>query len=70
MKLKRELRKLKSENQTLKQQLGGPSPVMVTNSATRLPKLVRNGSSTSNASTDSQLYGKLREYMSENKTLK
>ena len=43
---------------------------MVTNSATRLPRLVRNGSSTSNTSTDSELYGKLREYMTENKSLK
>lgn len=45
LKLKRELRKLKSENQTLKQQLGGgTSPILATtNSATRLPRLVRNG---------------------------
>jgi len=40
-KLKRELRKLKEENQTLKQQLGYPN----VNNSGRLPKIVtaRNG---------------------------
>jgi kinesin family protein 12 len=65
MKLKRELRKLKEENMTLKQQLG-------MSNTTRLPKLAnhRNGSSNSNASNESDLYGMLQEYIQENKTLK
>lgn len=43
-KLKRELRKLKEENQTLKQQLGYPN----VNNSGRLPKIVtaRNGNNT------------------------
>jgi kinesin family member 12 len=68
-KLKRELRKLKEENQTLKQQLGYPASVQ----SGRLPKLItssRNGSSNSNASSESDLKGKLNIYMKENKTLK
>lgn len=75
-KLKRELRKLKEENHTLKTQLG----VTAVNTSTtgsslnvgtgRLPRIARNGSSHSNASTDSSLYNKLQEYMHENKTLR
>lgn len=83
LKLKRELRKLKEENQTLKQQLGAssvPHQLFITSgtgstgsgSGSRLPKIntARNGSSNSNASNDSELYGKLHEYMLQNKTLK
>ena len=66
-KLKRELRKLKEENLTLKQQLGYPNM-----NSGRLPKIniTRNGSSNSNASSESDLYGMLQEYIQENKTLK
>ena len=66
-KLKRELRKLREENFTLKHQLGMPNA-----SAGRLPKIMpnRNGSSNSNASSDSDLIGMLQEYIQENKTLK
>ena len=83
-KLKRELRKLKEENLTLKQQLGYTNGHLNNhlnnihnNIAGRLPKIAsnginsgRNGSSTSNASSESDLYGMLQEYIQENKTLK
>lgn len=81
LKLKRELRKLKEENYSLKLQLGyinGPSanktsphPVNLSQSNSgRLPKINRNGSSNSTTSSDSDLYGMLQEYIQENKTLK
>lgn len=78
LKLKRELRKLKEENYSLKLQLGyingnaktSPHPVNLSNSG-RLPKIAnRNGSSNSTTSSDSDLYGMLQEYIQENKTLK
>ncbi|RNA28201.1 kinesin KIF12 [Brachionus plicatilis] len=73
LKLKRELRKLKEENHVLKQQLGVPNANNVStassSSGSRFPK-IRNGSSHSSASTESELYGRLREYMKENKSLK
>lgn len=80
LKLKRELRKLKEENYSLKVQLGyingpknggAPVPINVSNSG-RLPKINtnRNGSSNSTTSSDSDLYGRLQEYIQENKTLK
>jgi kinesin family protein 12 len=68
-KLKRELRKLKEENQTLKQKLNYPNM-----SSGRLPKIAvshnRNGSSNSSASSEADLYGMLQEYIQENKNLK
>ena len=68
-KLKRELRKLKEENMTLKQKLNYPNM-----SSGRLPKIVnstnRNGSSNSSASSEADLYGMLQEYIQENKNLK
>lgn len=84
LKLKRELRKLKEENYSLKMQLGyingsanktSPHPVNLstsTNNSGRLPKINsnRNGSSNSTTSSDSDLYGRLQEYIQENKTLK
>lgn len=86
LKLKRELRKLKEENYSLKMQLGyingsaaaktSPHPVNLSgsssNSSGRLPKINsnRNGSSNSTTSSDSDLYGMLQEYIQENKTLK
>lgn len=84
-KLKRELRKLKEENLTLKQQLGYTNGHITNhlnnvnnNISGRLPKIAstnginsgRNGSSNSNASSESDLYGMLQEYIQENKTLK
>ena len=71
-KLKRELRKLKEENQTLKQKLCYPNNTTSSTTSGRLPKIVtaRNGSSNSNASSESDLYGMLQEYIQENKTLK
>lgn len=80
LKLKRELRKLKEENYSLKLQLGyingpaaktSPHPVNLSQSNSgRLPKINRNGSSNSTTSSDSDLYGMLQEYIQENKTLK
>ena len=66
-KLKRELRKLKEENMTLKQKLSYPNM-----SSGRLPKInsTRNGSSNSSASSETDLYGMLQEYIQENKNLK
>jgi kinesin family protein 12 len=88
-KLKRELRKLKEENHTLKTQLGlsgvgaSSSNNALASSGTGLntstsnsgsgrilPRIVRNGSSHSNASNDSSLYSKLQEYINENRSLK
>lgn len=70
IKLKRELRKLKEENHVLKKQLGVPNASIASSSSgTRFPK-IRNGSSHSSASNETELYGKLREYMKENKNLK
>lgn len=66
-KLKRELRKLKEENMTLKQKLSYPNM-----SSGRLPKIPvnRNNSSNSSASSEADLYGMLQEYIQENKNLK
>lgn len=76
-KLKRELRKLKNENQSLKMKLeSSSSPILynqnsANNSTRMLPRLAsRNGSSHSTASNESELFDKLKEYMAENKTLK
>ncbi|CAF0777512.1 unnamed protein product [Brachionus calyciflorus] len=75
LKLKRELRKLKEENHTLKQQLGYSNNVnnvsssTSSSSGTRFPK-IRNGSSYSTASSESELFGKLQEYIQQNKSLK
>ncbi len=43
LKLKRELRRLKFENQILKQKIGVVAPVNKNPSATSLPRLGRNG---------------------------
>lgn len=73
LKLKRELRKLKEENHTLKLQLGYSNVTSTSiSNGQRLPKIntTRNGSSNSTASSESELFGKLQEYIQENKTLK
>ena len=61
LKLKRELRKLENENKILKQKAAP-----ITQSATQSIKLFQNNLSRS----DSQLYGKLKEFMNENRHLR